>query len=71
MGVNNMGKKEPLEVTLVPMPSGDNPWKTREEYLQDRRQENSKFIMYIVIAAFSVLGQIAAIILCAFTISKL
>ena len=29
-----------LRVELVPMPSGDNPWRTQGDYLQEQRRGN-------------------------------
>ena len=41
-----------LKVELVPMPSGDNPWRTRKEYLDDRHQDTVRF--YILLLSFVV-----------------
>jgi len=46
-----------LRVHLVPMPSGDNPWRTREEYLNDQKRDTARF--YIIIGSF-ILSVIAA-----------
>ena len=68
--------KKRLKVELVPMPSGDNPWRTREEYIQDRDKQNklvdkqikelssiskSNFI-YCIIVIITVLGGVLAIL---------
>ncbi len=39
-----------LRVHLVPMPSGDNPWRTRQDYLNDKKRDNIKF--WIMIGGF-------------------
>jgi len=41
-----------LRVELVPMPSGDNPWRTRAEYIGDQRRDTVRF--YITIATLVV-----------------
>lgn len=39
-----------LRVHLVPMPSGDNPWRTQKDYLNDKKRDNIKF--WIIIGGF-------------------
>lgn len=41
-----------LKVHLVPMPSGDNSWRTKEDYLTDQRRETLRF--YLTIASLIV-----------------
>ena len=38
-----------LKVELVPMPAGENPWRTRADYLIEQRRDAVRF--YITIAA--------------------
>jgi hypothetical protein len=45
-------KNGALKVELVPMPSGDNPWRTRADYVADRRQDKIRF--YILLSSFVV-----------------
>ena len=41
-----------LKVELVPMPSGDNPWRSRADYISEQRRDAARF--YITIAALLV-----------------
>jgi hypothetical protein len=38
-----------LKVELVPMPAGDNPWRTHAEYLIEQRRDTIRF--YVIIAS--------------------
>ena len=49
LSITNNGS---LKVELVPMPSGDNPWRTRAEYISEQRRDAGRF--YITIAALIV-----------------
>ena len=41
-----------LRVHLVPMPSGDNPWRTRADYKNEQKRDTVRF--YIIIVSFVV-----------------
>lgn len=37
-----------LKVELVPMPSGDNPWRTRADYENEQRRDSVRFWITIL-----------------------
>lgn len=46
-----------LKVELVPMPSGDDPWRTRADYEKEQRRDTVRFwitILSLVISIISV-----------------
>ncbi len=46
-----------LKVKLVPMPAGDDPWRTRADYLSEQRRDTRRFritIATLIISIFSV-----------------
>lgn len=43
-------KNGSLKVELVPMPSGDNPWRTRKDYLNEQRKDTIRY--YIILFGF-------------------
>jgi hypothetical protein len=46
-----------LKVELVPMPSGDNPWRTQGDYRKEQRRDTIRFwimIASLVVAIISV-----------------
>jgi len=74
---NDSEGKKRLRVELVPMPSGDNPWRTREEYNEERQKQidlvdlqikemksisKSNFI-YCIVVIVTVIGGILAVLL--------
>jgi len=48
-----------LQVELIPMPSGDNPWRTRGEYEKQKKQDDLKFIFIIISLIVSIVGVFA------------
>jgi len=54
-----MTKNEALKVELVPMPSGDNPWRTRGDYEKEQRQNSTRFIITIVSLIISIISVVA------------
>ncbi len=48
-----------LKVHLVPMPSGDNPWRRKEDYLTDQRRENLRFYLTIASLIVSMIATVA------------
>ncbi len=52
-------ENEALKVELVPMPSGDNPWRTRAEYIKEQKQNNAKFIITIISLIISIISVVA------------
>ncbi len=59
--INNLPLTESgrLKVELVPMPSGDNPWRTRGEYEKEKNKDNVKFIVTIISLIISIVGMVA------------
>ncbi len=52
-------KNEALKVELVPMPSGDNPWRTRAEYEKEQKQNNARFIITIISLIIAIISVVA------------
>ena len=45
-----------LRVELVPMPSGDDPWRTRADYQREQRRDTIRFFITIAALITSILG---------------
>ena len=52
-----------IQVELVPMPSGDNPWRTREHYENEQRRDTARFWLTIVALVVSILGTSATAVI--------
>ena len=48
-----------VRVELVPMPSGDNPWRTRQEYIDEQKRDSQRFYITIGTMIVTLLGVIA------------
>lgn len=48
-----------LRVELVPVPSGDNPWRTRGDYDKEQRRETIRFWITIVSLIVSIMSVVA------------
>jgi len=48
-----------LKVELIPMPSGDNPWRTRGEYEEEKRRDTLRFRLTIAALIVSIIGVLA------------
>ncbi len=48
-----------LRVKLVPMPGGDNPWRTREDYVGEQRRDTIRFWVTIASLIISVISVVA------------
>lgn len=62
---------EALKVELVPMPSGDNPWRTREDYEEEQRQNNIKFWVTIISLIISIISVVATSAVAIMTIKNM
>ena len=60
-----------LRVHLVPMPSGDNPWKTQGDYREEQKRDAWRFYITIASLALSTVGTVATAIVAIYTISSL
>ena len=63
------GKKN-LRVDLVVQPSGDNPWRTKQDYLDDQRKMLWAFRMTIAASLAAVVSALAAVTLAIFQLLK-
>lgn len=45
-----------LRVELVPLPSGNDPWRTREDYLREQRRDSVRFLITIATLVLSMIG---------------
>jgi hypothetical protein len=51
------GPKARLRVELIPMPSGDNPWRTGDDYQREQKRDTIRFwltIASLIVAIISV-----------------
>jgi hypothetical protein len=59
-------KNSGLKVGLVPMPGGDNPWRTRADYIEEQRRDNVRFrltIATLIVSAISTASTTAVAII--------
>ncbi len=63
-------KKEPVKVFLVNPPS-ENPWRTRQDYLDDQRREKVQFRITIATIVFSFLSVVATAIIAVESIERM
>ncbi|MDH3661716.1 MAG: hypothetical protein OEU92_17085 [Alphaproteobacteria bacterium] len=52
-------KEGRLRIHLVPMPSGDNPWRTKGDDLADQRREHWRFRLTIASLVVSMIATVA------------
>jgi len=64
-------KNEALKVELVPIPSGDNPWRTKADYKKEQRQNNIKFVITIISLIISIVSVVATSVVAIITISNM
>jgi hypothetical protein len=62
---------EALRVKLVPMPGGDNPWRTREDYVREQRRDTIRFWVTIASLIISIIGVVATTAVAILTIRGL
>ena len=60
-----------LRVELVPMPAGDNPWRTQGDYMQEQRRETIRFWMTIASLGISIISVAATTAVAIWTIRGL
>jgi hypothetical protein len=59
-------KNGALKVELILMPSGDNPWRTRADYISEQRRDTVRFritIATLIVSSLSVASTAAVAIL--------
>ena len=66
-----MTKNEALKVELVPMPSGDNPWRTRAEYEKEQKQNNARFIITVISLIIAIISVVATSMVAIITIRNM
>ncbi len=57
--VNNtlpLSKNGSLKVELTPMPSGDNPWRTRGDYENEKKRDTVRFWITITSLLISIIS---------------
>jgi hypothetical protein len=59
-----------LRVELVPMVTGDNPWRTRAEYIQEQRRDMIRFWITILTLLISILSVVSTSIVAIYTIKQ-
>lgn len=57
-----------LRIHLVPMPSDDNPWREREDYMKDLDRDTKRFRLTIAALVISIIGTAATAITAIITI---
>ena len=60
-----------LRVGLVPMPTGDNPWRTRGEYIREQRRDTWRFWITIASLIVSIVSVLATASIAIITIRGL
>lgn len=60
-----------LRVHLVPMVSGDNPWRTKQDYNREEKREAQRFWLTIGTLIVSLIGSVATAIIAIVTILSL
>lgn len=48
-----------LRVQLVPMPAGDNPWRTQGDYRQEQKRDSIRFWITIAALVVATVGNVA------------
>ncbi len=60
-----------LKVELIPMPGGDNPWRTRGDYLQEQKRDTIRFWIMIITLIVSVVSVALTAIIAIATIKNM
>lgn len=60
-----------LRVELIPMPSGDNPWRTKGDYAKEQKRETIRFWLTIASLITSIVGVAATALIAIETIKNL
>jgi hypothetical protein len=59
-----------LRIHLDPMPSGDNPWRTRGDYEKELGRDTKRFWMTIIALVVAIIGTTATAVTAILTILK-
>lgn len=57
-----------LKVELVPMPSGDNPWRTMADYKKEQRRDSIRFWVTITTLIVSIVSVVTTAVIAIATI---
>jgi hypothetical protein len=60
-----------LRVELVPLPAGNDPWRTRADYEREQRRDTIRFWVTIASLAVSIVGVVATAAVAIWTIRGL
>lgn len=63
-----LSKNGSLKVELVPMPSGDNPWRTKADYENDKKRDTIRFWITITSLIISIISVVATALVAITTI---
>ncbi len=66
--ISEDGKR--LRVELVPMVTGDNPWRTRGDYIREQNRDTKRFIITIIALIISILSVVCTAITAIYTIKQ-
>lgn len=58
-----LSQNKGLQVELIPMPSGENPWRTRGDYEKEQRRDTIRFWVTIVSLIVSILSVVATAVI--------
>ena len=57
-----------LRVTLIPMPTGNDPWRTQGDYRAEQRRDTSRFRITIATLIVSMIGTAATALVAIWTV---
>lgn len=67
-GTLPLSKNGSLKVELTPMPSGDNPWRTKADYENDKKRDTIRFWITITSLLISIVSVVATALVAITTI---
>jgi len=65
-----LSKNGSLKVELIPMPSGDNPWRTRGDYINEQKRDTVRFWVTIGSLVISIISVVATAVIAIVTIKS-
>jgi len=65
-----LSKNGSLKVELIPMPSGDNPWRTRGDYINEQKRDTIRFWVTIASLVISIISVVATAVIAIVTIKS-
>ena len=65
-----LSKNGSLKVELIPMPSGDNPWRTKGDYENDKKRDTVRFWITITSLIVSIISVVATAVVAIITIKS-